>query len=197
MTATSNLLTPFVNATAIDTESIDIKRTTGGTAVLDIAGDKLDIDGGFLDAGSVTAKGITLRAGNSVVPAIEVGDDNGVTIRNLSSVNYETDNISCDIADITTINCSQVNASNISTRNLSAVLQITSTFIDATNRMSAPVLNTQLNNVSIINASTINSQIGNFSSTNIINNNVSSIFVKRSTGGQSTLDIAGDKLDID
>ena len=63
--------------------------------------------------------------------------------------------------------------------------------------MSAPVLNTTLNNVSIINASTINSQIGNFSSTNIINNNVSSIFVKRSTGGQATLDIAGDKLDID
>ena len=102
ITATSNIVTPFVNATALDTESIDIKRTTGGTAVLDIGGDKLDIDGGFLDAGNVTAKGVTIRAGNSVVPAIEVGDDNGVTIRNLSSVNYETDNISCDIADITT-----------------------------------------------------------------------------------------------
>jgi hypothetical protein len=197
MTATNNLATPFVNATAIDTESIDITRSTGGTAVLDIAGDKLDIDGGFLDAGNVTSKGITLRAGNSVVAAIEVGDDNGVTIRNLSSVNYETDNISCVVADITTCNTSQVNASNISTRNLSAVLQITSTFIDATNRMSAPVLNTQLNNVSIINASTINSQIGNFSSTNIINNNVSSVFVKRSTGGIATLDIHQDKLDID
>jgi len=95
------------------------------------------------------------------------------------------------------INSSQINASNISTKNLSAVLQITSTFIDATNRMSAPVLNTTLNNVSIINASTINSQIGNFSSTNIINNNVSSVFVKRSTGGKATLDIGGDKLDID
>ena len=197
MTATNNLATPFVNADAIDTESIDIKRTTGGKAEIDIAGDKLDIDGGFLDAGSVTAKGITLRAGNSVVPAIEVGDDNGVTIRNLSSVNYETDNISCDIADITTINTSQVNASNISTRNLSAVLEISSTFIKATNRITAPVMNTQLNNVSIINASIINSQIGNFSSTNIINNNVSSVFVKRSTGGIATLDIAGDKLDID
>ena len=197
LTATGNLVTPFATATALDTESINIKRTTGGTAVLDIGGDKLDIDGGFSDAGSVTARGITLRAGDSVVPAIEVGDDNGVTIRNLSSVNYETDNFSCDIADITTINTSQVNASNISTRNLSAVLEISSTFIKATNRITAPVMNTQLNNVSIINASIINSQIGNFSSTNIINNNVSSIFVKRSTGGIATLDIHGDKLDID
>ena len=197
LTATGNLVTPFATATALDTESINIKRTTGGTAVLDIAGDKLDIDGGFSDAGSVTARGVTIRAGDSVFAAIEVEDDNSVTIRNLSSVNFETDNLSCDIADITTINTSQVNASNISTRNLSAVLQITSTFIDATNRMSAPVLNTQLNNVSIINASTINSQIGNFSSTNIINNNVSSVFVKRSTGGIATLDIANDKLDID
>ena len=198
MTATSNLATPFVNTTALDTESINIKRTTGGTAVLDIYGDKLDIDGGFSDAGSVTARGVTIRAGNDVAPAIEVGDDNGVTIRNLSSVNYETDNISCDIADITTINTSQVNASNISTKNLSAVIQITSTFIDATNRMSAPVLNTQLNNVSIINGSTINSQIGNFSTTNILNNNVSSVFLKRSTGGKATLDMTTTQiLDID
>ena len=37
--------------------------------------------------------------------AIEIGDDNSVTIRNLSSVNYETDNFSCVVADITTINC--------------------------------------------------------------------------------------------
>ena len=44
MTATSNLATPFVNATDIDTESIDIKRSTGGRAVIDIAGDKLNID---------------------------------------------------------------------------------------------------------------------------------------------------------
>jgi hypothetical protein len=197
MTATSNLATPFVNTTDIDTESIDIKRSTGGRASLDIAGDKLDIDGGFLDAGSVTAKGITLRAGNAAVAAIEVEDDNSVTIRNLSSINYETDNFSCVVADITTLNTSQINASNISTRNLSAVLQITSTFIDATNRITAPVMNTQLNNVSIINGSTINSQIGNFSTTNIINNNVSSVFVKRSTGGKATLDIANDKLDID
>jgi hypothetical protein len=197
MTATSNLATPFVNTTDIDTESIDIKRSTGGRAVLDIAGDKLDIDGGFLDAGSVTAKGITLRAGNAAVAAIEVEDDNSVTIRNLSSINYETDNFSCVVADITTLNTSQINVSNISTRNLSAVLEISSTFIKATNRITAPVMNTQLNNVSIINASTINSQIGNFSTTNIINNNVSSVFVKRSTGGKATLDIANDKLDID
>ena len=197
MTATSNLATPFVNTTDIDTESIDIKRSTGGRAVLDIAGDKLNIDGGFLDAASVTAKGITLRAGNAAVAAIEVEDDNSVTIRNLSSINYETDNFSCVVADITTLNTSQINVSNISTRNLSAVLEISSTFIKATNRITAPVMNTQLNNVSIINASTINSQIGNFSTTNIINNNVSSVFVKRSTGGKATLDIAGDKLDID
>ena len=157
LNATTNLVTPFVNATAIDTESIDIKRSTGGTAVLDIAGDKLDIDGGFLDAGNVTAKGITLRAGNELVPAIEVRDDNGVTIRNLSCVNYETDNISCDIADITTLNTSQVNASNISTKNLSAVIGVSATFIDATNRMTAPVMNTQLSNVSIQNSSFCNS----------------------------------------
>ena len=104
MTATSNLVTPFVNATALDTESINIPRTTGGRAVLDIANDKLDIDGGFSDAGNVTARGVTIRAGDSVFAAIEVEDDNSVTIRNLSSVNYETDNFSCDIADITTIN---------------------------------------------------------------------------------------------
>lgn len=96
------------------------------------------------------------------------------------------------------INSSQINASNISTRNLSAVLQITSTFIDATNRMSAPTLNTLVNNVSIINSSTINSQIGNFSTTNIINNNVSSVFVKRSTGGKATIDMTTTQvLDID
>ena len=96
------------------------------------------------------------------------------------------------------INSSQVNASNISTRNLSAVLQITSTYIDATNRMSAPTLNTLVNNVSIVNASTINSQIGNFSTTNIINNNVSSVFVKRSTGGKATIDMTTTQvLDID
>ena len=156
LNATTNLVTPFVNADAIDTESINIKRTTGGTAVLDIAGDKLDIDGGFLDAGNVTARGITLRAGNELVPAIEVRDDNGVTIRNLSCVNYETDNISCDIADITTLNTSQVNASNISTKNLSAVIGVSATFIDATNRMTAPVMNTQLSNVSIQNSSFCN-----------------------------------------
>jgi len=96
------------------------------------------------------------------------------------------------------INSSQINASNISTRNLSAVLQITSTFIDATNRMSAPTLNTLVNNVSIVNASTINSQIGNFSTTNISNNNVSSLFVKRSTGGKATIDMTTTQvLDID
>jgi hypothetical protein len=161
LTATTNLATPFVNTTALDTESIDIKRSTGGTATLDIAGDKLDIDGGFSDAGNVTARGVTIRAGNEAIAAIEVRDDNGVTIRNLSTVNYETDNISCDVADITTCNTSQVNASNISTRNLSAVLQITSTFIDATNRMTAPVLNTQLNNTSIQNVCTLNSSFCN------------------------------------
>ena len=124
LTGTRKLVTPYANATAIYTDSINIKRTTGGTAVLDVANDKLDIDGGFSDAGSVTARGVTIRAGDSVFAAIEVEDDNSVTIRNLSSVNYETDNFSCDIADITTINTSQVNASNISTRNLSAVLEI-------------------------------------------------------------------------
>ncbi len=96
------------------------------------------------------------------------------------------------------INSSQVNASNISTKNLSAVIGVSATFIDATNRMSAPTLNTLVNNVSIVNASTINSQIGNFSTTNIINNNVSSVFVKRSTGGKATIDMTTTQvLDID
>ncbi len=129
---------------------------------------------------------------SGVIEAFSVEASLLTATSNLSTPFVNTNDIQTQL-----INSSQINASNISTKNLSAVLEISSTFIKATNRITAPVLNTTLNNVSIINASTINSQIGNFSTTNIINNNVSSVFVKRSTGGIATLDIHQDKLDLD
>ena len=104
-----------------------------------MANEKLDIDGGFSDAGNVTARGVTIRAGNEAVAAIEVEDDNGVTIRNLSSVNFETDNLTADIANATTSNISNLNVSIL----------------------NASTKNAQTMNASTINCSTINSSFCN------------------------------------
>ena len=144
------------------------------------------------DNASITNLSATDIEASGVIEAFSVEASLLTATSNLSTPFVNTNDLQTQL-----INSSQINASNISTKNLSAVIEISSTFIKATNRITAPVMNTQLNNVSIINASTINSQIGNFSTTNIINNNVSSVFVKRSTGGIATLDIHQDKLDID
>ena len=145
--------------------SVFVKRSTGGKATLDIANDKLDIDGGFSDAGNVTSRGVTIRAGNEAVAAIDVGNDNGVTIRNLSSVNIETDNLTADNFNSTTSNISNLNVSIL----------------------NASTKNAQTMNASTINCSTINSSFCNAFSmdTSIITSKIFQLEDASGLGGAS------------
>ena len=95
--------------------------------------------------------------------AIEVEDDNSVTIRNLSSVNFETDNLTADNFNSTT--------SNISTLNVSI--------------LNASTKNSQTMNASTINCSTINSSFCNSFSmdTSIITSKIYQLEDARGGGG--------------